>query len=102
MKINELKKNISESLFTEIKDAKCCLLDIPNHRNSGDHLIWQGEVDLLSNRIYYSCSLHFFNPKKVMDNSIILLHSIWQFTTNLITVRLQQMDLVFQSPRHNN
>jgi exopolysaccharide biosynthesis predicted pyruvyltransferase EpsI len=70
----DLKKIITETLLSEIKDNECCLLDIPNHRNSGDHLIWQGEIDLLKNKIYYSCCYHFFDKKKIKDDSVILLH----------------------------
>ena len=71
---SKLKNIIQGNLLNEINGEECCLLDIPNHRNSGDHLIWQGEVDFLSEQIYYSCSFLFFNPKKIKKGTTILLH----------------------------
>ncbi len=69
-----LNKKIFEEL-KEIIDRDYVLLDLPNHRNIGDQLIYIGEKDFLK-QLPYSCilksSLTFHNNK--LGDNMILLH----------------------------
>ncbi|GAB3784009.1 polysaccharide pyruvyl transferase family protein [Spirosoma horti] len=71
-----LRKIIFENL-DPIIDSDYCLLDIPDHKNIGDNLIWAGELNYLSRLPYkmlYTSNLHLFQKNKVKDGSLILLH----------------------------
>lgn len=74
--IKRIKNLIFKSLIKEI-DSDFCLLDVPTHRNIGDLLIWQGELDFLKKEVNYSMkyssSIDSFNPELVKCK-LILLH----------------------------
>ncbi|GAB4230645.1 MAG: polysaccharide pyruvyl transferase family protein [Ekhidna sp.] len=72
----ELKEYIFHTLGPLLSHADCVLLDTPYHRNIGDHLIFQGEIDFLSEM---KCNLLYstpwmYNLPKVTNDTIILLH----------------------------
>ncbi len=74
--IQQLRDLIYSSLDPLIDDDYC-LLDVPNHINVGDQLIWQGEKDYLKRlpfNILYEASLNYFSYKKIPKKGIILLH----------------------------
>ena len=52
--INEQRRLIINSLKSLIT-TDYALLDIPNHKNIGDNLIWAGELEFLSNYISHKC-----------------------------------------------
>lgn len=69
--------NIIRENLSFLKNKNCCLLDIPNHVNVGDLLIWQGELEFLKRigiNLKYSCSKEFFNEKRIRKRDILLLH----------------------------
>ncbi|HHX61065.1 MAG TPA: polysaccharide pyruvyl transferase YvfF [Epulopiscium sp.] len=88
--IHDFYSLFEERLKREI-NYNYCLLDIPNHRNIGDLLIWQGELDFLKKNVNFPCiytsNLHLFDNKRVGD-SIILLHGggnmgdLWEHHNN--------------------
>lgn len=88
--IDSLREIISENLFSEI-DRDYVLLEVPNYRNIGDSLIWEGEEEFLrsiSHECRYRCSLHFYDRSMVPDDCIILLTGggnfgdIWDYSQN--------------------
>lgn len=73
--IEDLKEVIVKNLATEI-DRDYVLLELPNYRNIGDNLIWEGEEDFLSSLPFnceYRCSMHFYEKSKISSDQIILL-----------------------------
>lgn len=73
--IDELR-NIVRSNLNEYINGDYVLLDIPNYRNIGDTLIWQGELEYLKEFKYkcnYSCNPHVFKSDKIKKSDIILL-----------------------------
>lgn len=75
-KIQELKQLIGTKI-TPLVDHDYVLWDLPLHKNIGDTLIFQGELDFLS-ELPYTCldySSHIFNQfPKLSPEVIILLH----------------------------
>lgn len=74
--IEQLKTIINDSLEGLI-NKDYVLLDIPNHRNIGDTLIWQGELDYLKNinqKMVYTSNAFTFNVDKIPSHATILLH----------------------------
>ena len=58
-------------------NADYVLLDVPNHPNIGDNLIWEGELRFLENIHYkciYSANVHNWDENKIKDAKIILFH----------------------------
>lgn len=54
-----------------------CLLDVPDHENIGDNLIWGGELEYLKRLPYqmeYTANLYLYDSSKVSSNHTILLH----------------------------
>ena len=78
MKKNNLIKNkIYFLLQHEIGNKNVCLLDLPNYANPGDQLIWEGVEQALKDlkiSVKYRASLHFFNPKMILKDDIIVLN----------------------------
>jgi len=70
--------NLTEKIFKELKgiiDRDYVLLDLPNHRNIGDQLIYIGELDFLKKLPFnglLKSSVTFFN--ETIENEMILLH----------------------------
>ena len=73
--VNDLKNTVLNEL-TALITGDYVLLDIPNHKNIGDHLIYKGELDFF-NRIPFQCqskSSVTFNFSGKIKSNIILLH----------------------------
>lgn len=71
-----LKEKIDNELGKIIK-GKCCLIDIPTHRNIGDLLIWQGEMDFIKEHnidLKFYTSIDSFIPEQITSDMTILLH----------------------------
>lgn len=75
--IENLKRIIIEKLVPLI-DENYVLLDVPNHRNIGDNLIWEGELVFLQKYVKYSMnySSNVWNGNldHIGANDIILFH----------------------------
>lgn len=53
------------------------LLDIPNHKNIGDNLIWEGELVFLKNlpfKCHYMANVNNADLTKIPEKCVILLH----------------------------
>lgn len=75
-KIINLKNKIKEAL-TPLIDSDYALLDVPDHENIGDNLIWEGELHFLNeipHKKLYEASYLFFNQNKLPKHAILLLH----------------------------
>ena len=73
--IIRLRKVIYDNL-DPIIDSDYCLLDIPDHKNIGDNLIWAGELAYLARLPYkmtYTANLYLFQKSKIKEGNIILL-----------------------------
>lgn len=73
--VKDLKNKILNELSSLITEDYV-LLDIPNHKNIGDHLIYNGELDFFS-EIPFRCltkSSVTFNFSEKIKSNIILLH----------------------------
>jgi exopolysaccharide biosynthesis predicted pyruvyltransferase EpsI len=76
MKSSNLKKNIKRKLSKKI-DRDYYLLDIPEHKNTGDLFILRGELEFLNNfkfKCKYTTGKTFFDRKKINSKNLILLH----------------------------
>ena len=75
-KIAGFKELIRKTLVPKI-DSDYVLLDLPNHSNIGDNLIWEGELQFLKEIKYkciYSANVHNWEEDKIQDAKIILFH----------------------------
>ncbi len=75
--MHKYRQLLLDSLHTEIGNREVVLLDLPNHANSGDQLIYQGELELLAalNKYpRYESSRYFFNANKIKADDCILMH----------------------------
>ena len=76
-KIQNLRRIISEAL-TPLIVGDYVLLDVPNHCNIGDNLIWEGELQYLKQQIPYKClysaNVENWEESKIKDADIILFH----------------------------
>ena len=74
--LNELKRTISTQLDRLI-DGEVVLTDLPYHKNLGDILIWEGELDYLKQRkinCLSQTSFSTFKFPKLSPDVTILLH----------------------------
>ncbi|TDS18647.1 pyruvyl transferase EpsO [Maribacter caenipelagi] len=74
MRLEEIKLDI-ESQLSKIITEDYVLYDIPNHKNIGDQLIYQGELDFLKTLPYKCCdysSVTFNFSRKIQPNTILL------------------------------
>lgn len=105
--IEKLKTIIINSIFHLINNDYV-LLEIPNHHNIGDSLIWQGELEFLKTVPYnlaYSCNAYTLNAEKIPKDSVILLHGggsfgdFWPvsqgFRSNIIKTHKKQRIIIF-------
>ncbi len=70
-------KNIIHSTLNSLINDDYILLDVPDHNNIGDNLIWQGELDYLKQLNYKKlCEISswFYNSNLVPSNGIFLFH----------------------------
>lgn len=73
--VNNLKNKVLQELSSLITEDYV-LLDIPNHKNIGDHLIYKGELDFFR-ELPYICQCQSsvtFNFSGEINSNIILLH----------------------------
>lgn len=95
-RIENLRNIVRESLIEHI-DGDYVLLDVPNHRNIGDLLIWQGELEFLKEipfKMVYSSNDYTYKEDRIKKDDIILLHGggnfgdVWrsnqEFRNNII------------------
>lgn len=67
------------STLVPLIQSNYALLDIPDHGNIGDHLIYEGELIFLNKylseyKCVHSSSCHSFDKKQISDDTVILLH----------------------------
>lgn len=99
--LNILKlRKVIECELAPLIDQDYALIDVPDHDNIGDNLIWEGELSFLS-RIksfnkYYECSLKFFDAKKIKPSSLLLLHGGGNFGDIYPVVNNFRIDLINQ------
>ena len=99
-KINLLRNKIISTL-TPLVNKNYVLLDIPNHRNIGDTLIWEGEIEFLKSLPYnllYTC------------NSFTYLHGggnfgdVWrntqEFRNNVVREKKNNKIIIFPQTVH--
>ncbi|WP_298740346.1 polysaccharide pyruvyl transferase family protein [uncultured Chitinophaga sp.] len=102
-KIKGLKQKIADALQPLINN-NYVLLDVPNHRNIGDNLIWQGELDFLKDyvpyKMVYSCNHYTYLPDRIPKDAVILLHGGGNFGDIYPEVQKFRLDVVKQFP-HN-
>lgn len=88
--IEHLRDVVRQHLLPLI-DRDYVLLDVPNHRNIGDLLIWQGELEFLKETQYnlsYSSNVYTHLDSKIDSDKIILLHGggnfgdVWRLNQN--------------------
>lgn len=73
--INRLRNLVYKSL-DPIIDRDYCLLDVPDYRNIGDHLIWGGEVEYLKrlpHKMLFSANNYLYKGLEIPKDVIILL-----------------------------
>ncbi len=99
--------------------GRCCLLDVPGHRNIGDLLIWRGEMDFLAKLGItpgYVAASARCDLRRVAGHDTILLHGggnfgdLWhshqQFRESVISrftdrrIVLFPQTVHFRDPRH--
>ena len=71
----ELREILINTL-TPLVNNKYCIVDLPYHSNIGDTLIWQGEIEFLS-QIQHKCVGMSAQQTKCLDidtDTIILFH----------------------------
>lgn len=76
-KIEDLRNIITTNLIPLI-DTDYALLDVPNHGNIGDNLIWEGEVQFLKKYVKHQCryqaNLLNWEEGKIKNIKTILFH----------------------------
>lgn len=72
-------------------------LDFPNHSNTGDTLIWAGELAYLSRlryRCLYACDHRLFNKKAIATAHTILLHGGGNFGDMYPDIQQFRLDII--------
>lgn len=100
--IKKLREIIANQLVALI-DKDYVLLDLPNHANIGDNMIWEGEEIFLRKHIAHSCkfSSNWYNVNidKIEDN-IILFHGGGNFGDLYYECQKFRMDIVNRFPNN--
>ncbi|GAA0540125.1 polysaccharide pyruvyl transferase family protein [Chitinophaga japonensis] len=74
--IAALKDKIKDTL-SPLVEGDYVLLDVPNHRNIGDNMIWKGELEFLSGLPYkhlYTANMHTCRFNRIPTAAVILIH----------------------------
>ena len=113
-KIENLRNIVRKSLSKHI-DGDYVLLDVPNYRNIGDTLIWQGELEYLKEFTYkcnYTCNPYVFKDEKIKSKDIILLQGggnfgdVWpvnqSFRNEIISKYKENKIIIFPQTIHYN
>ncbi|UNY97883.1 polysaccharide pyruvyl transferase family protein [Zhouia spongiae] len=108
-------KNIVRKELTKYVNSDYVLLDLPNHRNIGDLLIWEGELSYLqeiNHKLIYSCNLNTYQESKISEGKVILLHGggnfgdVWkvnqEFRNNIISKFKNNRIIIFPQTIHYN
>jgi pyruvyl transferase EpsO len=101
-KIEGLKQLILNEL-TPLIDGDYALIDVPNHRNIGDNLIWKGELDFLKTipfKNIYSANMATYLHENMTKNSIILLHGGGNFGDIYVDSQQLRLDIIKQFPKN--
>lgn len=101
-RINNLKQLVIKELSGLI-DKDYVLIDVPNHRNIGDNLIWKGEIEFLKNipqKMVYSANMHTYRHCKVPDDKVILLHGGGNFGDIYLDSYELKVDVIKNFPNH--
>jgi exopolysaccharide biosynthesis predicted pyruvyltransferase EpsI len=101
-KINKLKTLISDTLSPLI-DNDYVLLEVPNYRNIGDNLIWEGELEFLKRipfKCLYSSNPNTFKSKNVSKDVIILLQGGGNFGDIYTETQQFRLDIIEQFPNN--
>ncbi|MFB3389192.1 polysaccharide pyruvyl transferase family protein [Flavobacterium sp. LAR06] len=75
-KIENLR-NIVINAISHYINSDYVLLDVPNHRNIGDILIWEGELEFLKSikhKLVYTSNVYTHQNSKIKKDNVILLH----------------------------
>lgn len=71
-------QNIINKALVPLIDDDYVLLDIPNHCNIGDTLIWEGELQFLKSKVNHQClytaCIYNWDETKIKNANIILFH----------------------------
>ncbi|MFV0186644.1 polysaccharide pyruvyl transferase family protein [Empedobacter falsenii] len=113
-KIENLRNIVRKSLSKHI-DGDYVLLDVPNYRNIGDTLIWQGELEYLKEFTYkcnYTSNPYVFKDEKIKSKDIILLQGggnfgdVWpvnqSFRNEIISKYKENKIIIFPQTIHYN
>lgn len=99
-RINKLA-SIIESQLTPLINSDFVLLDVPNHRNIGDSLIWKGELEYFKKlpfKMLAQYNRNTFNGKKITKDTTILLHGGGNFGDIYSTSQGFRLDILDQYP----
>ena len=102
-KIQKLKELIQQEL-TPLITNNYVLLDVPNHRNIGDNLIWKGELDFLREipfKKLYSANMHTYQYDKVSKDATILLHGGGNFGDFYVASQTHRNNIIKSFPKNN-
>src|SRR5690606_10990110 len=110
--IERLRNLVREGLLPLINN-NYVLLDVPNHRNIGDLLIWEGELECLNEVKYmlnYTSDVYTHIDSKIKKDDVILLHGggnfgdVWRlnqdFRNNIIKKFQKNRIIVFPQTIH--
>ncbi|WP_010522379.1 polysaccharide pyruvyl transferase family protein [Aquimarina agarivorans] len=73
------------------------LLDVPNHRNTGDNLIWEGELAFfkeISFKKIYGANHSCYDKEKIPKDSVIFLHGGGNFGDLYMSSQNLKLDIV--------
>ncbi len=111
----EVLRELVRSSLSKYINNDFVLLDVPNHRNIGDLLIWQGELEFLKGLPYnltYSSNIFTHKDSCINEDSVILLHGggnfgdVWrlnqEFRNNIIRKYKNNRIIIFPQTIHYN
>jgi len=101
-KINKLSALIYDELASMI-DRDYVLIDVPNHRNIGDNMIWKGELEFLKkipHKLLYSANMHTYRASKIPLDVVILLHGGGNFGDFYVDSHELKVNIIRQFPAH--
>lgn len=101
-KVKQLR-DITVARLQPMIDNDYVLLDLPYHSNVGDVLIWQGELDFLSN-LPYKClnqKAHYTDDfADIPQNAILLMHGGGNFGDIWRVHQEYRLQIIRRYPRH--
>lgn len=110
--IEKLRNLVRQNLLPLINN-NYVLLDVPNHRNIGDLLIWEGELEFLKESKYklnYTSNVYTHLDSNIKKDDVILLHGggnfgdVWRlnqdFRNNIIKKFRKNRIIIFPQTIH--